>query len=238
MELCHIVGSSETVIMRREMIDFREMMNEQVIKTREADRMMISGSHREGFRLKGSDMDAMFWPNDHMVIWDLDQNQNYDLNRKTLILCDCSDSPPGFGLLELLTPTHKESVKNACMKINDRLYISSSKYRQITCSAVMPNSKEHGPCGSGVLIGGEYDHAHCFVCDIWPPPAFKWINRCQAWPPSYIVDDIVRNRCHFVAIGHKLAKHAKTTMENILLFGRTRTCICNEPLPILDLWAA
>ncbi|XP_062588394.1 uncharacterized protein LOC134250053 [Saccostrea cucullata] len=206
MKLCHRVGSSETVIMRRQMVDFRLMMINQVINTREADSMMMSGGRREGFRLH--DYDFMFWPNDHKVIWDLSQAQNYVLNRTNLILCDCTESPPGFSLLELLTPTHRESVKNACMRINGRRYISSSKYRQITCSADWPNFKEHGPCGSGVLEGREYDTARCFVCDFWPPPASKWIDRCHSWPPSYIVDDIVRNGCHFVAIGHKLGKHA------------------------------
>ncbi|XP_061192748.1 uncharacterized protein LOC133200951 [Saccostrea echinata] len=208
MKLCYKVGSSEQVIMRRELVDFREMMINQVIKMREEDRIVTSGSHREGFRLEGSDVDLMIWPNDHIVIWDLNQAQMYDLNKKSLVLCDCFDSPSGFALLELLTPTHRESLKYACMRINDRLYISSSKYRQITCSAGFPNSKEHGPCGSCVLGGKEYDNAHCLVCDFWPPPASKWIDRCHSWPPSYIVDDIVRNGCHFVAIGHKLGKHA------------------------------
>ncbi|XP_062578693.1 uncharacterized protein LOC134240633, partial [Saccostrea cucullata] len=209
MGLSHKVGSSETVIMRREIVDFMERMSDQVINTRKEHRMMTSGSRREGFRLEGSDLDSMYWPNDHCVIWDLDQAQNYDLNRKTLILCDCSDSPPGFGLLELLTPTYRESVKRACMRINDRFYISSSKYRQITCSAIIPNSIEHGPCGSysGVYGVVEFDAALCFVCDVWPLSASKWINRCHSWPPSFIVNDIVGSGCHFVAIGHKLRKH-------------------------------
>ncbi|XP_062607367.1 uncharacterized protein LOC134269160 [Saccostrea cucullata] len=207
VEMCYKVGTSQSVRMRREMLDFRDMIKNQVIKTREENMTMVSGSHKEGFRLEGSDVDFMIWPKDHIVIWDLNQAQNYDL-RKTLILCDCSESPPGFGLLELLTSTHRESVKNACIKINDRLYISSSKYRQITCSADLPNFKEHGPSGSGVVVGGEHDHAQCFVCNFWPPPASKWIDRCHACPPSYIVYDIVSNGCHFVAIGHKLGQHA------------------------------
>ncbi|XP_061185637.1 uncharacterized protein LOC133193700 [Saccostrea echinata] len=207
VELLYIVGTSQEVIMRREIVDIRDTMLNQVKLTIE-DRAMTSGSRREGFRLKGSDVDYMFWPTDHTVIWNLNQVQNYDLNRKTLILCDCSESPPGFALLQLLTSTQKESVKYACIRINSRLYISSSKYRKITRSALFPNSKEHGPCGSGVVVGGDYDHAECFVCDFWPPPASKWIDRCHSWPHSYIVDDIVRNGCHFVAIGHKLGKHA------------------------------
>ncbi|XP_062592779.1 uncharacterized protein LOC134254252 [Saccostrea cucullata] len=54
----------------------------------------------------------------------------------------------------------------------------------------------------------EFDAALCFVSDIWPPPASKWIDRCHSWPPSFILNDIVGSGCHFVAIGHKLGKHA------------------------------
>ncbi|XP_062607368.1 uncharacterized protein LOC134269161 [Saccostrea cucullata] len=193
--------------MRRQMVDFWEIIG-QVILTREQYRVMMSGSYKEGFRLVGSDIDAMFWPDDHTVIWRLDQAQNYDLSRKTLILCDSSESPPGFALLKLLTTTQREYLEKACININSRLYISSSKYRQLNCSATLPNSTEHGPCGSGVYGLVEYDHAQCLFCDFWPPPASKWIDRCHSWPPSYIVDDIVRNGCHFVAIGQKLGKHA------------------------------
>ncbi|XP_062592778.1 uncharacterized protein LOC134254251 [Saccostrea cucullata] len=208
MKLSHIVGSSETVIMRREMEEFMDRMTDQLINKRKEYRMMTSGSRREGFKLKTSDMDAMFWPHDHYVVWDLDQVQNYDLNNKTLILCDCSDSPPGYALLELLTPTEISSVQDACVRINDRFYIISSIHRQITCSDAIPNSKEHGPCGSGVYWEVEFDAAQCFVCDVWPPPASKWTNRCHSWPPSFIVNDVVGSGCHFVAIGHKLGKHA------------------------------
>ncbi|XP_061168450.1 uncharacterized protein LOC133177426 [Saccostrea echinata] len=195
--------------MRRELLDMDERMKNQVMFTSEEMVVMTSGSFREGFRLKGSDIDMMFWPNDHNIIWDLDQAHNYDLNRKTLILCDCSDSPPGFALLELLTQSHWEFIKNACIRINGRLYISSSEFRHITHSAIVPDSREHGPCGNGAIGVAEYDTALCFFCDFWPPHASKWINRCHSWPLPPIIDKIVRNGCHFVAVGHKLGNHAE-----------------------------
>ncbi|XP_062588951.1 uncharacterized protein LOC134250605 [Saccostrea cucullata] len=177
VRLCYKLGFPQQVIMRREIVDIDQILRNQMTLSRDEDRMMASGSSREGFRLKESDVDVMRWPNDHMVIWELNQAQNYDLSRKTLIICDCSDSPPGFSLLELLTPTHRKYLGNACIRINSRLYVSSSKYRQITCSKDVPNSKEHGPCSSGVKWGTEYDHAHCLACDFWPPPASQWIDR-------------------------------------------------------------
>ncbi|XP_062616159.1 uncharacterized protein LOC134277879 [Saccostrea cucullata] len=171
-------------------------------------RLMLSGSYGEGFRLTGSDVDVMFWPTDHNTIWDLDQAQNYDLNRKALILCDCSESPPGFALLELLTETHFKSLENACIRTNGRFYISSSEFRSITYNALIPDYREHGPCGNGFIGVLEHDIAKCFVCDFWPTPAFQWRDRCQSWPPAPIIDEIVRKGCHFVAVGHKLGNHA------------------------------
>jgi hypothetical protein len=74
-------------------------------------------------------------------------------------------------------------------------------------SDISPNSTVHGPCGSGTLGPIEYDHAHCFVCDFWPPSASSWIDRCHTWPQPQVVKDIVRSGCHFVAIGNKLGNH-------------------------------
>ena len=64
------------------------------------------------------------------------------------------------------------------------------------------------PCSSGREGGLEYDHAFCFVSDFWPPSASSWRDRCHSWPPPHVVYDIIRSGYHFVAIGHKLGKHA------------------------------
>nr|XP_034327867.1 uncharacterized protein LOC117689820 [Crassostrea gigas] len=201
--LCEIVGTSQQVAIRRETVDIREMVERQVTSHDEFI-MMLSGSIREGLRLKGSDLDSMFWLNDHRVIMDMSQSEYYNTANTTLILSDSSESPPGFTLLQLLTPTTYREVQSACVRMNGRVYISSSIWRQLTCSASMPNSTVHGPCGSGVSGGVEYDTAHCFVCDFWPLSASSWIDRCHSWPDPEVVHDIVRNGCHFVAIGHPL----------------------------------
>ncbi|XP_034314230.2 uncharacterized protein [Magallana gigas] len=201
--LCEIVGTSQQVALRRELQDIIEMVKRQVTPNDEVT-YMLSGSRREGFRLEGSDVDFMVWYNSHQVIMDMSQSEYYSTANTTLILSDSSESPPGFTLLQLLTPTTIRDVQSACVMMNDRVYISSSIYRQLTCSTVVPNSTVHGPCGSGNIAGREYDTAFCFVCDFWPMSALSWINRCHSWPGPEVVDDIVRNGCHFVAIGHPL----------------------------------
>ncbi|XP_034302758.2 uncharacterized protein [Magallana gigas] len=204
--LCQIVGTSQQVAIRREAMDIGEMVNKQVKSNDEVFEMM-SGSFKEGFRLMGSDVDIMFWPNDHRVIMDMSQSEYYNTANTILIFSDSSESPPGFTLLLLLTPSRYREVRSACVRMNDRVYISSSTFRQLTCSAIVRNSTEHGPCGSGVRGRAEYDTAWCFVIDFWPHTASSWQDRCHSWPDPEVVNDIVRNGCHFVAIGHPLGPH-------------------------------
>ena len=73
MRLCQIVGTSVQVAIRRETEDIREMV---VRRVAENDNVIVmeSGSRREGFRLKGSDLDLMIWLNDHRVIWNMCQS--------------------------------------------------------------------------------------------------------------------------------------------------------------------
>nr|XP_034327868.1 uncharacterized protein LOC105321624 [Crassostrea gigas] len=201
--LCEIVGTSQQVAIRRETWDIKEMVGRRVAPN-DGTIQMVSGSFREGLRLKGSDVDVMYWPNNHRVIMDMSQSEYYNTANTTLILSDSSESPPGFTLLQLLTPTTNRKVQSSCVRMNDRVYISSSIHRQLTCSSVFPNSSVHGPCGSGVVGTVEYDTAICFVCDFWPLSASSWIDRCHSWPDPEVVHDIVRNGCHFVAIGHPL----------------------------------
>ncbi|XP_062583483.1 uncharacterized protein LOC134245222 [Saccostrea cucullata] len=205
--LCRKLGNSQMVAMRRDVMDIKEIVENQA-RTSDGFSMMVSGSRREGFRLKGSDVDSMNWPNNHHVIWELSQSQYYNTHRQTLILCDCSESPPGFTLLCLLSPSMDRNIQTACVSINNRHYISSSKYRQITCSESFTEKTQHGPCASGTYLRlVEYDEAYCFVSDFWPPSASSWIDRCHSWPQPHVVDDVVKNGCHFVPIGHKLGRH-------------------------------
>ncbi|XP_062571137.1 uncharacterized protein LOC134233162 [Saccostrea cucullata] len=200
--LCHKLGTLQLVAMRRDVLDISEMVENQVRSN--GFSTMFSGSQREGFRLKGSDFDEMFWLNNHRVIWDFSQSQYYNTHRQTLILCDSSDSPPGFTLLYLLSPSMYGDIQGCCVRMKNRHYISSSKYRQMACSV---NYTQHGPCALRTIGETDFDNAVCFVSDFWPPSASSLIDRCHSWPQPRVVDDIVKNGCHFVAIGHKLGNH-------------------------------
>ncbi|XP_078326498.1 uncharacterized protein LOC144622943 [Crassostrea virginica] len=202
--LCLEVGTSELVAIRRDVVDIKELLRNKVTGTCDNVHFMLSGSRREGFRFLDSDLDFMFWPTNHPVLWDLSQAQFYNTHRDKLILCDSSESPPGFTLLWLPLEEASRHVLSACVRMNEALYISSAKYRQ----GKMTGSDEvHGPCSSGRDGSVEYDRAHCFVSEFWPPSASSWIDRCHSWPPPSVVNDIIKSGCHFVAIGHKLGNN-------------------------------
>lgn len=56
-ELCLIVGTLEQVAIRREIANFEEMVLRpvEIINEINVDHIMLSGSRREGFKLRGSD---------------------------------------------------------------------------------------------------------------------------------------------------------------------------------------
>nr|XP_022339737.1 uncharacterized protein LOC111134717 [Crassostrea virginica] len=205
--LCLKIGTSQQVAVRKDVVDIWESLYHKVTRT---DQLvgMSSGSRREGFRFKDSDKDYMSWPNYHRVLWDFSQATLYNTHRYTLILCDSSESPPGFTLLWLPLEEAGSVVLSSCVRINGALCISSAMYRDNTCTLIRPDSTVHGPCSSARDGNVEYDFAHCFASDFWPPSASSWKDRCHSWPPPHVVHDIIRSGCHFVAIGHKLGKHA------------------------------
>ncbi|XP_062568673.1 uncharacterized protein LOC134230835 [Saccostrea cucullata] len=202
--LCRVVGTPTQVNIRREVVDIKEILSNHI--TDKGCSMTWSGRYRDGFRLQGSDVDVMFSLNNFEVVWDLDQAQNHDTHRKDLILCDSSESPPGFTLLQSMIKDRID-IKPIYVRIKDNLYISSSKVRRFACSPLPQDWTQHGPCGSGYLGNTEYDYAPCYHCKYWPPSASSWIDRCHSSPQAHIAHDIVSNGCHFVAIGHKLGNH-------------------------------
>nr|XP_034322927.1 uncharacterized protein LOC117688746 [Crassostrea gigas] len=205
--MCHKIGTPQKVTSRRDIVDMKELFDNQNGWVR----FMGSGSHREGFRFNDSDIDTMFWLTDLRVVWDFSQSEYYNIHKQTLILCDSSESPAGFTLLWLPLERAGQGVLSSCVEMNGGLYISSSKFRENACASIAPDSRIHGPCSSGTRgpkeVSLEYDEAYCFASDFWPPSASSWIDRCHSWPPPHVVNDIVRNECHFVAIGHKLGNH-------------------------------
>ena len=204
--LCLKIGTPQQVAIRRDVTDIWELL---LNKVRRPLCKLKSGSVREGFRLEDSDIDIMYWLENDRVFWNFSQATLYNTHDHALILCDSSESPPGFTLLRLPLEEADRRILSSCVRINGVLYISSAKYRKnVPFPFRSVYSTVHGPCSTGRHVYKEIDVAYCFVSEIWPPSACPWKDRCHSWSPPHVVNDITRGGCHFVAIGHKLGKHA------------------------------
>nr|XP_011428134.2 uncharacterized protein LOC105328813 [Crassostrea gigas] len=205
--MCLKIGTAQQIGFRREIADTDELLTNQADRST-AMKKVESGSHKEGFRLDESDIDFMILLTEHRVVWHSSQFHFSDMLDLALILCDSSGSPPGYTLLRLPFEVASDVVLSACIRVNGHLYISSSKCREAMRPLSLLGSTIHGPCSNGILAGLEYDQAFCFVSDFWPPFASSWKDRCHSWPCPNVVNDIIRNGCHFAAIGHKLGNLA------------------------------
>nr|XP_022288640.1 uncharacterized protein LOC111100815 isoform X2 [Crassostrea virginica] len=207
--MCRYAGSPTEVRIRREVMNTLEVVRRPVMIRRTFDRMM-SGSRREGFRLQTSDMDFMFWPQDHKVICDLSQVSLYRIPQHTVILMEYEDLPPGFTRLKMMTPSWNQNVNSSCVAIDREIYISSLLFKarfldfNRSSSAALRSSIQYGPCATHTLNELlDVDTAYCFRSHHWPNEALPWIQRCQLknWPPESILSAIVKDGCHIVPIG-------------------------------------
>jgi hypothetical protein len=209
---CGVLGTPTEVTLRRELQDTVEMVRKSSELFREA-RRMLSGSYREGFRFKSSDLDYMMWFPDHKVICEMSQSAFYHPPRHTLIYMDTSDdTPPGFARLQLLTPSNIPNVMSSLLKRNNTVYISSSLFRsrvQQALTGLNPAAEDenmHGPCHNYTYQSIEYDVALCFHSRHWPLPALPWVERCltRGWPSRSVLQTIIDDGFHLVPIASRL----------------------------------
>lgn len=129
--LCDYIGTLEEVTARREVMDMEETIMEPV-EIHECCRMMKSGSHREGFRFKSSDIDRMLWYTNHKVITDSSQSSVYDQSKHSIILVEDTDQPGFVRLRHVSSPREKDFETY----VNEEGYISNVKWRLCTSTMI------------------------------------------------------------------------------------------------------
>ncbi|XP_062616000.1 uncharacterized protein LOC134277694 [Saccostrea cucullata] len=206
------IGTPSKVAIRRDVRDVEDLLHRKPKKRKNKCpvRLMLSGSHREGFRLNSSDMDYMSWVDCFKVINNLCQLRDYNPSIHHIMLMEDTDISPGFVRLQLLTPPRLNSLRFLIITLNDRFYISNLLWRQwifhnFFSAHNLQNSYLHGPCTSGYEGTIQYDHTLCVFCKYWPSTTGNWIKRClgHVWPPENVLKDILNDGCHCVPIGSK-----------------------------------
>ncbi|XP_048746396.2 uncharacterized protein LOC125658966 [Ostrea edulis] len=210
--LCHEIGTSTEVTVRRDVGDMEEMIKKPVQIYR-GQRNMRSGSYREGFRFESSDIDTMFWYCHHKLINDISQARLYDRTKYDIILMEDSDTPPGFVKLQsLISPQDYDVyIASSAVSVNDRVYISSLLWQQELFKTVAADTNHdsvtnHGPCANSYIGSMEFDQALCIAGTHWPALTRPWIERClgHIWPPAPVLEEILKNGYHCVPIGSKI----------------------------------
>ncbi|XP_062601209.1 uncharacterized protein LOC134262903 isoform X2 [Saccostrea cucullata] len=209
--MCREIGTPTEVAIRRDVMNMKEMI-EKPVYNHKGIAVMMSGSHREGFRLSSSDRDIMLWVCDYKLITDISQSRFYNTSKHNIVLMEDSDTPPGFVKLRLLTPVRNEHMMSRLVLLDGGAYLSSllwrEQYFQVRIKRV-PNPENfriHGPCSSNFCGPIEVDIAYCLATFPWPKLLGGWIERCQrhTWPPVSVLEKILKNECHCMPIGSKV----------------------------------
>lgn len=222
--LCRIIGTSEIVAMRREILDFCEFLNGPDVLFGVQQTANIAGSEGEGFRLRESDIDGMISIDNIKVIWN--EYERNEFSEHQLLEFDGSNSPPGYGLLYKSTSQKEEDVLTMMHRvINGKVYVSSTDWKA-AFSSFYPNTWIHGPCLSFKYESKVFDSVLCLGSDSWPPSASSFKSRSHHWPMSHIRYQIVRNGCHLVPIG-SIRSHLSEDEWRISFSKAEKTLVCN-----------
>lgn len=194
-------------------MDMSDMMDE--MKNAFNRRLMCSGSFKEGFRFKSSDRDFMMWYPCIKVIAEISQSSLYDLSKHTIVLFEDTDTPPGYVRLKRLSTPRHQTASSSDFQISDGTYISNSEWRQLMFSILSLNKFEklfnsiriRGPSAASFSESVEIDNVFCLhsffgsrlMCDLK--------KRCAMfnWPSNILLEEILKNGCHFVPVGSKIS---------------------------------
>ena len=176
--MCDIVGTEDYVALKRKIIDIFESRNGLFIIEKQPISTILSESRREGFRFENSDIDIMCGLDYLRVVWNPFQQLSYSPLETVLLIFDGSDSPPGYGLLDipglvfvlpfLREKKIREYLTAATFYKKGKWFVSSSIIRLLV-RGIPPFHNEHGPCASESVGSIEIDNACCLTSDFWPP---------------------------------------------------------------------
>ncbi|XP_060085992.1 uncharacterized protein LOC132565371 [Ylistrum balloti] len=123
---------------------------------------------------------------------------------------DTMDCRPGYTLLRLQQKGriwYSREILNAMTEFKRSTYLSSVAFLSNYLDIV--GGRQHGPCSTSLCKNSlgkhETDKAISFRCQSWPDDLsdFRYRTIQGGWPSRQVVNSIVQNGCHFVAIGDK-----------------------------------
>lgn len=124
--MCKFVGTSKDIALRRDVLDINEILTGHGFDKNKKYRYFqnLSGSTREGFYLKESDIDVMIWLDCIKVIWRFSQSEHYNLFDDDILCFDSSKSPPGYILPSIVVVSSSKyfSLSSGLDNISNKPY--------------------------------------------------------------------------------------------------------------------
>ncbi|CAC5369742.1 unnamed protein product [Mytilus coruscus] len=204
--LCKIVGSEKDVRARR--IFFKVL--DHALQYSPKWRVVTSGRKSEGLDLPGSDLDITYI-NQVDTVYNTKSTIPSDLQYGLFL--DFENTPPGYVHIEL-HQKKRHGIQPNHVYSGNHIILSNEHYKQLIQEMNMPNAKNkssllenfsdiHGPCSS--TICGSYDFLSTYKCHSWPTVVAEWITRPRnyEWPPTELIEDIVRDNILLAPIGSK-----------------------------------
>ncbi|VDI31648.1 Hypothetical predicted protein [Mytilus galloprovincialis] len=207
--LVQIVGSEIDIRTRQRLF----IINDMIIKASgfPSRTHIFSGSLAEGLDLPGSDMDVMYVMNNYKVIHNVENIKN-QIHSTTFFVMETDINHPGFAKLRHV---RKESLHNEVYPrkqcsycppgtcTGSRSYLSVNRFLNRVKDRY-PDMEViiHGPCISDKAQTD--DIAFCIRSKYLPHNSIPWASRHRLqWPPSFVIDRIMKYGCLFVPIGPK-----------------------------------
>ncbi|XP_071145078.1 uncharacterized protein [Mytilus edulis] len=209
--LVNIVGSEIDIRKRQRLFIIQDMIYNSSDLTNHIQ--ILSGSLAEGLDLPGSDMDVMYVTKTHKIIHN-EKNILNPVDGVTLHVMETDVDYPGFARLRLVAAQNGKSLRERCVRCPTGTCTGTQFYRTKNSflNYYRRYNKEifiHGPCLTDK--DQAIDKAFCVRCKYLPYNAMPWASRHgRQWPPSFVIDRVVKYGCLLVPIGPKISSDNDT----------------------------
>ena len=212
LELCEELGYESIIQIRRNISTLTDYVHHQT-NSDKGYLFYCLGSRAEGFRITTSDVDHMLVRTDNVVVNNTTEisEVSHTKSNKAVITMETQHTKPGYVRLILETDKSitSERISSSCHNYDDKLYISSTKFREYRMSSLGKNTEVHGPCTTTIHGHRVHDMAECLSCTSQPSAVQNWVMRCNEynWPDSVVLERCVSLGCQLAPVGSKESPH-------------------------------
>ena len=212
VDLCRELGYESIIQNRRNISTLTDHVRHQIHSDKDYLFYCI-GSKAEGFVPTTFDVDHMRIHTDNVVVNNTTEISEVSRakSNKAVITMETKHTKPGYVRLILETDKNitSERISSSCHNYDDKLYISSTKFREYRISSLGKNTEVHDPCTTTIHGHRVHDMAECLSCTSHPTAVLNWVMRCNKynWPDSVVLDHCLSLGCQLAPVGSMESPH-------------------------------